>query len=132
MQKDYEKWHRLKEAIHNADESSRLGYRPREVWWVRLGHNVGDEEDGKGIEFTRPVLVVRGFNRHIFWGVPLTSIGKQGQYYYPFRVKGSSKTSTAMLSQLRVFDTKRLASKMGIIDIADLDEIKKKLSELLS
>lgn len=37
-----------------------------EVFWCSLGENIGDEECGKGSEFTRPVLVLRKFNKHIF------------------------------------------------------------------
>jgi len=131
VEKNYAAWHRLKSSIQ-YDDSTRLGYRIREVWWVHLGHNIGDEEDGKGRSFTRPVLIVKGFNRHIFWGVPLTSIQKQGMYYYSFKIKGTTTVSTALLSQLRTLDAKRLVTKLGTVTEYDLDEVKKRLGVFLA
>jgi hypothetical protein len=26
----------------------RLGIKPREIFWAKIGHNIGDEEYGKG------------------------------------------------------------------------------------
>ena len=69
--KRFRAWHKLKYKIsHNSDLP--LGYKERDIWWLSLGHNVGVEEDGKGEMFNRPVLVVKGFNKDLFWGVPLS------------------------------------------------------------
>ena len=37
--------------------------------------------------YNRPVLIVRKFNPHIFFGVPLTTKIKQNPYYLPMRFK---------------------------------------------
>ena len=58
--KDYGGWHVAKLAI-NYLVSVRYFYE-REVWWTAIGHNVGNEEDGKGAKYARPVLVLRKFN----------------------------------------------------------------------
>ena len=38
-----------------------------------MGVNVGHAMDGKNQFYHRPVLIVRKFNPHLFFGVPLTS-----------------------------------------------------------
>ena len=58
MNKDFDKWNTEKKQT-NA-EQPRL-YTVREVWWCRLGGNVGSEQDGSGRAFLRPVVIVRGF-----------------------------------------------------------------------
>ena len=55
--KDFDSWNRIKKKTHG---SSRVKY-PKEgsVWWCKLGLNIGDEEDGKGDYFERPVLILK-------------------------------------------------------------------------
>ena len=59
MEKDFDRWNEIKKATDAADEGARLYFREGEVWWVRLGHNVGYEANGKSREFTRPVVVLK-------------------------------------------------------------------------
>lgn len=106
-----------------------MSYRQGEIWWVAVGHNIGDEEDGKGDAFTRPVLIVRGFSEHLFWGVPLSSQLKQGEFYHQFQFDG--KLSTAILSQMRTYDTRRLISFQGKINDRDYEVIKAKLINII-
>jgi mRNA-degrading endonuclease toxin of MazEF toxin-antitoxin module len=119
----------MKYKIH-FNTSLPAGYKERDIWWVCIGHNVGVEEDGKGQMFNRPVLVVKGFSRYQFWGIPLSTTKKTGQYYHSFVVNG--KVSTALLSQLKTFDTKRLINKYGTVGIKDFNSIKQKLAGFLS
>ena len=43
---NYDKWNEVKkETIQNK---RRLGIKPREIFWAKIGHNIGDEEYGKG------------------------------------------------------------------------------------
>jgi hypothetical protein len=126
--KRFRAWHKLKVSI-NSSEYSVAGYKERDIWWVSIGHNIGTEEDGKNDTFNRPVLVVKGFSKYQFWGLPLSTTSNTGPYYYKFVVNG--KVSTAILSQLRVFDTKRLINKYGMIGIKEFGLIKAKLIDLL-
>ena len=73
--KDFQSWSYAKYRI-NARKGHPPAYKERDVWWMSIGHNVGDEEDGKGESFSRPVFVVRGFSRQVFWGVPLSTTNK--------------------------------------------------------
>lgn len=126
--KRFRAWTKLKIKL-NYNTNVLAGYKARDIWWVSLGHNVGVEEDGKGDMFNRPILIVRGFNKYMFWGVPLSTTIKEGKYYHKVVVSG--KVSNALLSQLRVFDTRRMISKYGMVSPKDFSIIKEKLREFL-
>jgi mRNA interferase MazF len=127
MTKDYTKWHKLKSKIDT--EMKRPGYKEREIWWLRVGQNIGAEEDGKGFNFVRPVLILRGFSKDLFIGVPLSSTAKRSRFYFAFDMNG--KESAALLSQTRAFDTARLLGKIGVIEPHDFVKLKTALSALL-
>jgi mRNA interferase MazF len=127
MEKDFIKWHELKDKLQ---KSKNLPYfQEREIWWCSLGANVGCEEDGKNKLFSRPILIVRKFNSSMFWGVPLTTLIKENKYYYT--MKFQDKTICAMLSQLKVMDSKRLTTKMGQITDKQGVKIKEVLKEII-
>ncbi len=55
MPKDFDKWNKQKIHIDKLDhfQHPKVG----EIWWCRVGLNIGTEIYGKGNEYTRPVLV---------------------------------------------------------------------------
>jgi mRNA interferase MazF len=78
----------------------------------------------------RPMIILKKFNKEIFWGIPLTKNHKDSLYYYPFKLK--EKTSSAIISQIKLaVDAKRLCYKVGVIELGDLKEIKNRLIKLL-
>lgn len=126
MNKDFNNWNTKKTHIHH--EKMRPFFHEREIWFCSLGVNVGFEQDG-GKGFLRPVVVIKKFNNDIAWCVPLTTKEKHGKYYVEViidEVKGN-----AILSQLRLIDGKRFHYKVGDIDEAVFDEIKRKIRQLL-
>ncbi len=54
MANDFDRWNGIKKATDATDESARPYFREGEIWWVRLGKNIGYETDGKSREFTPP------------------------------------------------------------------------------
>ena len=110
--KNYRVWHEKKEVLDEKVIARDFYYHEREVWWAAVGANVGVEIDGKNSDFERPVLVLKKLNKHQFFGVPLTSGGKQGKYYVAVQVADMYQ-SAACLSQLRVFSSKRLLRRVG-------------------
>ncbi|MBI4093760.1 type II toxin-antitoxin system PemK/MazF family toxin [Candidatus Kaiserbacteria bacterium] len=136
MNKDYKKWTPLKLTLNNTGES-RLFFHPREIWYCHLGENIGFEQDGRGENFLRPVIVARKFNNEIFWGIPLTRTGKKLPFYFAFTMEVdegrelSSEESVAVLSQIRLIDAKRLRRLIGYISEADFATLKTKLKALL-
>ncbi|MDE2188798.1 MAG: hypothetical protein KGJ35_03680, partial [Patescibacteria group bacterium] len=72
-------------------------------------------EDGKGSIFARPVVVFKKFNKKIFWGIPLTLQSKNGKFYSKIELL-DGVLRMAILSQMRLLDSRRLYYKIGIID----------------
>ena len=128
--KDFRHWHDTKQVLHN--EQARIFFKEREIWFCYLGENIGFEQDGRGNEFLRPVVVLKKFNNTIFWAVPLTKTEKlPHMYYFAFSFQAST-ASTAILSQLRLMDAKRLKYKSGTMTQTDFISIKTKIRQLLA
>ena len=97
---------------------------------INIGFNIGSEQNGKGEEFVRPVIVYKKVSSHTFYGIPLTSNTKRrGKYYFKFKFK--SRKSIALLNQVRLFDTKRVIKSYGKISKNIFDSIKVKLIAVL-
>ena len=114
--KSFEDWIKKKRVLHEKVSLPPL-FKEREVWWVSVGVNVGFEEDGKNDNFVRPVLVVRKFNREMFLGVPMSTKLKDNQYY--LKVTLREEIVSVLISQLRVFSSKRIWNKLGELDTKD-------------
>ena len=125
--KDFDKWNVVKKQAHA--ESPRL-YTVRELWWCRLGVNVGTEQDGRGDKFLRPVLILRGFGSDACLVVPLSTSTRE----HPLRVAigvVDGREARANLSQIRVVDTRRLVEKIGFLDKAIFASMRKAAKGLL-
>jgi mRNA interferase MazF len=127
-EKDFTYWHTEKTEIQSGKE--RPFFHEREVWFSTIGANIGFEQDGRGDKFLRPVLILKKFNNEVLWAIPLTTKSKQGKYYFSFSLEGV-EGSTAILSQLRLLDAKRLQYKIGNISTEEFKELKTKLRQLL-
>ncbi len=128
MKKDFQKWHKKKNYIEN--ERPRVFFKEREIWLCYLGENVGFEQDGRGDEFLRPVIILKKFNNEVLWAIPLTRTEKKNKYYFSF--KFDDETSVAILSQIRLVDAKRLKYKMGDMKATDFRDLKNKIRQLLA
>ncbi len=60
----------LKKQVN--EKRSIFYVKEREIWYAHLGHNVGFEEDGKGKDFKRPVLVLKKIG-NVFAVLPMTT-----------------------------------------------------------
>lgn len=127
--KDYEIWTPVKIEVNNKELSPK-GFKEREIWICNIGDNIGFEEDGKGKDFTRPILILKVFNRRFCYVLPLSTTQKRGKYFYPFD-GNTGKTSVALLSQMRAIDSIRLRGKIGFINKQDFMKIKNQLKELI-
>jgi len=128
MKKDYLAWHNEKEEVHH--NKIRPGFYEREIWFCIMGNNIGFEQDGRGDKFLRPVVVVKKFNNEVLWAIPLTTKSKEGKHYFSFML-GNEGVSTAILSQLRLIDAKRLEYKIGNISKSDFKILKTKITQFL-
>lgn len=127
MEKDFDNWNKKKKETNN--EEPRL-YTVREVWWCRLGVNIGTEQDGKGEWFVRPCVILRGFGPDACLVVPLTT----SQRIHKLRISIGTiegEEAKANLSQIRVVDTKRLQNRIGFLDKDIFSRLRKAAKDLL-
>lgn len=110
------------------EKSKGRSIEERDVFWCALGHNVGHESNGKSEWFSRPVLIVRKFNKHIVFAVPLSTQMKDNPYYTFITFQG--KKQAAMISQLRIIDTGRFYKKIGVLDEQDFYKVTGSIKKL--
>lgn len=124
-------WTKLKISLHGEEGVTKeLFFRERDIWWVHLGKNVGHEQDGKNDSFERPVIVLRKFGRHLFWGVPTsTKVKPDHKFYKSFGFKGEKYS--AILSQMKPVSSRRLIRKIGRLPNDEFDGIKNGITDLL-
>ena len=105
-------------------------YHEREVWWCSLGVNVGFEQDGTGKNYDRPVLVIKGFNAQVFFGVALTGKKQQSKYHIPVgKIEG--REASVILSQVRLIDTRRLIRKASTLDETTFETVTEGIKDTL-
>lgn len=73
--KSFKEWFKLKISLW--DKTSRTVFKQGDIWWCSLGVNLGEEIFGKGLKFTRPILIFRKFTSNSFLGLPLTTQKKE-------------------------------------------------------
>ena len=128
MEKDFDRWNKLKK------KTDALVHHPffdvREIWWCKLGANIGFEQDGTSRAYRRPVLILKGFSLNVCWVLPLTTSTKKNPYHINIGVI-EGKEAFVILSQIRLIDTKRLHDRLGIIDQNKFEEIRKAIRNLI-
>jgi mRNA interferase MazF len=128
MKKDFDSWNEQKKQANNRKEAPFC--HDREVWWCALGVNVGSEQDGSGDGYRRPVLVLKGLSTVTCLVIPLTTSTR----HHPLRPSVGTiegKDAHALISQMRVVDTKRLVRKVGYLERTIFEEIRKAVREML-
>src|SRR5680860_1545617 len=67
IQKCFDKWNIQKKIVDLI--SNKKTFHEREIWFIKIGENVGFEQNGKGEEFLRPVIVYKKFSASVFLGI---------------------------------------------------------------
>lgn len=129
MNKDIIAWSRKKLQLDSLIIKPVL-YKEREVWWAKIGHNIGSEQNGSYTTYSRPVLIFKGFSETIFWIIPLSTTSRRGKYDIEVELNG--QISVAVLSQLRAIDIRRLGNKMGMISQGDMAIIRNKVRSFIT
>lgn len=129
MAKDFDTWNGQKKQIQENESYLPL-YSEREIRWCRLGINVGFEQDGTGNGFSRPVLIMKGFSRRVCLIVPLTTSQKKNRYLIPLGTIGDEEAQ-AIISQLRLIDTRRLDTRIETLDMSRFEKIRKAVKDML-
>jgi len=126
MNKKFDDWNIVKKSTSKIKK--KVYFKERDIFFIRIGENIGFEQSGKGDMFLRPVIVLKKFNNNFFMGVPLTTTIKENKYYFNFTF--TNKKSSAILSQIRAFDSKRIKHKIGVINKNDFNKLKEKIGML--
>ncbi len=131
--KQFDKWNEVKKRTDKIKRNLKL--RPRDIFWLKIGQNIGHEEFGKGKEFLRPVVVIRQLTSDLFVGVPTTTTKKESNDYFHninyINHKKEVVHSVAMLLQFKTYSKKRLLSKMGTVNKNEFDVIVEKLKRII-
>jgi mRNA interferase MazF len=128
MDKKYNDWNAVKINTNAIDK--KVYFKERDIFWIKLGENIGFEQNGKGDKFQRPVIIVKKYTNDMFLGVPLSTTLKEGSFYFQFNFE-EDKISTALLVQNKLFSSKRLMKKIGKINENDFKNLKQKLIKLI-
>ena len=77
------------------------------------------------------MVVIRGFSRQVCLVVPLTTSPKKNKYHLKLGKVIGDKSSSAIISQLKLIDTKRLVQKSGMLEKEKFAELKNAIKDLL-
>jgi mRNA-degrading endonuclease toxin of MazEF toxin-antitoxin module len=127
MSKDFDTWNTKKKELEGNQPNF---YRERDIRWCSLGINLGYEQDGTGESYRRPVLILKGFSRNVCLIIPLTTSLKKNKYHFALGLV-CERESFAILSQIRLIDTKRLHDRLSVVDKKLFNKIKNSIKELL-
>ncbi len=83
--KDFENWFKIKSEIDKQENKQHI--REGEIRWASIGVNIGSEIDGKGVSFTRPVLILAVVGSYLALVIPLSSQNKDHPGYISFNYK---------------------------------------------
>ncbi|MDE1974927.1 MAG: type II toxin-antitoxin system PemK/MazF family toxin [Patescibacteria group bacterium] len=125
--KDFDRWNAYKKALDG--KSQAVNFHEREIWWCAVGVNIGSEQDSYADDFGRPVIVLKKFTDKVFWGVPLTTKIKTGDYRIKFSL--NDITNDMLILQARTFDTKRLINKVSTLSITEYTTLTANIIDML-
>ncbi len=127
----HDEWNILKKNID--ENNNNRSFRERDIFYINMGKNVGNEQNGKGINFIRPIIILKKLSNKMLIGIPLTSQTKEGTWYFKFDFtkNNATTTNTAILIQIKMFSTKRLLNRIGRIRENDFNKMKSKFKKLI-
>ena len=127
----FNSWNILKQTKHFSKKT--IGIKERDIVFIHMGQNVGYEQDGKGDEFLRPIVITKAFNKDMFLGIALTTKIKEDRFHFKFRFTNKNNTcidNCAILSQVKFYDTKRIKYKTGTMNKDDFLNMYEKFLEI--
>ncbi len=131
MCKEYNKWNDVKIEL-SSDKKMRL-FKERDIFFIKMGHNIGYEQNGKGNDFVRPVVVLKKITKDMFIGIPLSTQVKSGSWFFNFSfVRGEKEVqNVAILPQIRMFSSKRLLNKIGVMPKESFANLKTEIKKFM-
>ena len=131
MEENFDKWNQVKKNVQE-DEKTRL-FKQRDIFFITMGQNIGFEQNGKGENFVRPIVILKKITNQMFIGIPLSSQLKDGDWFFKFEfnIKDKISLNIAILPQIRMFSSKRLLNKIGVMKIEDFEKMKDKIKKFI-
>mgnify|MGYP003405310517 CR=1 FL=1 len=131
MEENFDKWNQIKKNVQE-DEKNRL-FKQRDIFFINMGQNIGFEQNGKGENFVRPIVILKKITNQMFIGIPLSSQIKDGDWFFKFEfnIKDKISLNIAILPQIRMFSSKRLLNKIGVMKIEDFEKMKDKIKKFI-
>ncbi len=128
--KDFDAWNEIKKKIETEGNEPNKFPKEGETWMGSLGRNVGFEQNGSGDNFSRPVLIIKKFNNHMFWCIPLSTKQKDFDFYFNFTDPNNQNVSV-ILAQMKLVSVKRLSRKLYEFESETFERVKAKLRSFL-
>lgn len=126
----FDSWNILKKQIEADTKQPNLFPKEGEVWMSYLGKNIGFEQNGGGDSFSRPVVIVKKFNNHMFWSIPLSTKQKRLDFYFNY-IDPNMQHVSAILAQMKLISIKRLKRKLYDMNPNQLMKMKQQLKSFL-
>jgi len=124
----YDNWSKQKKNLENIKPPE---FEEGNIAMLYMGKNISSEEDGKGKEFLRPVLIYKKFHKDQFIGFAMTSKQSKKEKNRKFYFK-LEEDSYIMLSQIRTYSAKRIAYIKGRISKQRMKQIHEAFSKLVT
>lgn len=128
--KDFDDWNELKKKIHREECLTNRFPKEGEVWMSSFGKNIGYEQNGSGTNFSRPILIIKKFNNHMYWVAPLSTKQKSLDFYFNFTDPADQKVSV-VLAQMKLVSVQRIMRKLYQCNNQHFSEVKQKLKSFL-
>lgn len=128
--KDFDRWNKLKKSIEQEIDDPNKFPKEGEVWMCSLGRNIGFEQNGSGDSFSRPVMIIKKFNNHMFWTIALSTKQKRFDFYFNYTDPNGLKVA-AILAQMKLTSQKRLKRKLYDMPVDAFVKVKVKLRSFL-
>lgn len=129
IQQTFLNWIQQKFNLHQKDNNRPPFFNERDIWWCQFGQNIGDEENGKGDNFMRPVIIIKKFNQNLCLVAPTSTKLKDNKYY--FEMEYNNKAISVLISHLRTIDTKRFKSKIARLSPQDFEKLTKYIQTII-
>jgi mRNA interferase MazF len=127
MEKDFDEWNKVKKKVEYIP--NRKTVKLGEIYWCKLGLNIGVEQNGREDTFERPVIIIKKFSNNNVLVAPLTTQIHQGNWYYDIVL--CNRNQQIILNQIKSIDTKRLLGSMGQISVFEVRSILKEYIKLI-
>ena len=122
-QKKFLNTKKLYKKTPDGKKIPRTPIKEGEIWWYRMGINIGNEIYGKWDKYTRPVLIVKKISWYNCLVIPTTSEVKEWSWYYPISFR--HQKSFLIFPQIRMISVARFEEKIEEISEWELEIIKK-------